>query len=229
MLLLALFAAAAMAQADPQVPLDPPPPAEAQIPGDPRIQLLPYNPDQIVTLGVGAGYAAVIELAPDERVDNIVVGNSGAWQVTANHRGDRVIVKPLAGATNTNMIVLTDSRRYVFMLDPYGQTSYVTRFTYPQPVEQPAAQTSLAAYKFRGDRALFPAAMRDDGRQTTITWPRQSALPATFAMNDGSHEQLVNGRMIGDDFVIEGTALRFRFRLGEAEAVATRQIPKRRR
>jgi type IV secretion system protein VirB9 len=215
MRLLALFALLAMAQAEPP-----------GVPADPRIQLLPYSPDHIVTLGVGAGYAAVIELAPDERVDNVVVGNSGAWQVTANHRGDRVIVKPLAGAAPTNMIVLTDSRRYVFMLDPFGQASFVMRFSYPQPPEQAASRSYVATYKFRGNRALFPAAMYDDGRQTIITWSKQSVLPATFAMNDGSHEQLVNGRMVGNDFVIEGAALHYKFRFGDAEAIATRQVAK---
>lgn len=249
MLVLALIAAAAIGQADPQLapppepesaeqqlPLIPPPlppSADAGSANDPRVQQIPYNPDQVVTLGVGAGYAAVVELGSDERVDNVVVGNSAAWQVTANHRGDRVIVKPLAGATYTNMIVLTDSRRYLFMLDPYGQASYLIRFTYPQPlaqaVDQPAAGTSLGTYKFRGDRALFPAAMHDDGRSTTITWPSRSALPATFAMNGGSRERLVNGRMVGDDFVVEGTASRYKFRLGSAEATATREVPRRRR
>lgn len=229
MRLLAVIAAAWMVQAGPQVPWDAPLSADAQRPSDPRIQQIPYDPDQIVTLSVGPGYAAIVELAADERVDNVVVGNSGAWQVTANHRGDRVVVKPLGGASSSNMIVLTDSRRYVFMLDPYGQTSFVIRFSYPPTLEPAALPTPLGSYKFRGDRALFPAAMRDDGRKTIITWPSQSALPATFAMNGGSREQLVNGRMIGDDFVIEGTAARYKFRLGEAEATATRQIPKPRR
>jgi len=216
MRLLAIFAAAALAQLAP-----------AGIPSDPRIQVVPYNADQIVTLGVGAGYAAVVELGADERVDNVVVGNSGGWQVTANHRGDRVIVKPLAGALLTNMIVLTDSRRYVFMLDPFGQTSFIIRFSYPpKPVDQTVAKSYVGTYKFRGDRALFPLAMYDDGRQTIITWSKTSALPATFAMNDGQHEQLVNGRMVGDDFVVEGAAVRYKFRFGAAEATAIRQVAK---
>src|SRR5690348_15710240 len=116
---LALFAAAAVAQADPQQPPPPlppeageeqltaPPPPVPDMPTgtDARVRQLAYDPDQVVTLGVAPGYAAVVELAPDERVDNVVLGNSGVWQVTANHRGDRVIVKPLPGASYTNMIV----------------------------------------------------------------------------------------------------------------------------
>lgn len=199
---------------------------------DPRIRVVPYNPDQIVTLGVAPGFAAVVELADDERVDNVVVGNSALWQVTANRSGDRVIVKPLPGAVPTNMIVVTGSRRYVFMLEPgdayYGQAAFVMRFSYPQPPETAAAAAPLATYRFRGSKALFPRAMYYDGRRTIISWDKQTDLPAIFAMGDGRQEQLVNGRMVGDDFVIEGTASRYKFRYGRAEATAIRQSPERR-
>ena len=87
----------------------------------------------------------------------------------------------------------------------------------------------MPTYKFRGDKALFPLAMSDDGRRTVITWGEQNALPAIFAMNDGRHERLVNGRMVGNDYVIEGAAIRYKFRYGKAEATAFRQMPKRRR
>lgn len=196
---------------------------------DRRIQLLRYDPDQIVTLAVSPGFASVVELGEDERIENVVVGNSAAWQVTANRRGDRVIVKPLAGSSPSNLIVLTGSRRYVFVLDPFGESSFIMRFTYPQPVQTAAAEPSAApTYTFRGNKGLFPVAMSDDGRRTVISWSEQNVLPAIFAMN-GRQEQLVNGRMVGNDYIIEGAALRYKFRYGKAEATATRQKPKRRR
>ena len=201
---------------------------------DPRIQLLPYNPNQVVTLSVSQGFASVVELAGDERVENLVVGNSGSWQVSANKRGDRVIVKPLAGAAQTNMVVLTASRRYVFVLDPFGETSFIMRFTYPQPVQPVAAVASVGSaaaettYKLRGAKALYPLAMYDDGRRTVIRWSAGHPLPAVFALN-GRQERLINGRMIGDDFVIEGASPRYKFRYGPAEATAIRQTPKQRR
>ena len=195
---------------------------------DPRIQLLPYDPNRIVTLGVSPGFASVVELAGDERVENLVVGNSAAWQVTANKRGDRVIVKPLPGASQTNMVVLTASRRYVFMLDPFGQTSFIMRFSYPQPVQPVAAAVAPeTTYKVRGAKALFPLAMFDDGRRTVIRWSAGRPLPAIFAVN-GRQERLVNGRMVGDDMVVEGASPRYTFRYGRAEATAIRQTPKRR-
>jgi type IV secretion system protein VirB9 len=196
---------------------------------DPRIQLVPYDPNRIVTLGVSQGFASVVELAGDERVENLVVGNSAAWQVTANKRGDRVIVKPLPGASQTNMVVLTANRRYVFVLDPFGETSFIMRFSYPQPVQAiSAAVGPETTYKLRGAKALYPLAMFDDGRRTVIRWSAGHPLPAIFAVN-GREERLVNGRMVGNDMVVEGASPRYTFRYGRAEATAIRQTPKRRR
>lgn len=195
---------------------------------DRRIRLLPYDPEQVVTLSVSPGFASVVELAEDERVENLVVGNSGAWQVTANKRGDRVIVKPLPGASQTNMVILTASRRYVFVLDPFGQTSFVMRFSYPQPVQAMAAAAGPeTTYKLRGAKTLYPLAMFDDGHRTVIRWSAGHPLPAIFAVN-GTQERLVNGRMVGDDMVVEGASPRYKFRYGRAEATAIRQTPKRR-
>jgi len=196
---------------------------------DRRIQLVPYDPNRVVTLSVSPGFASIVELAEDERVENLVVGNSAAWQVSANKRGDRVIVKPLGGAAPTNMVVLTATRRYVFMLDPFGETSFVMRFTYPQPVQTAAASVvPETTYKMRGDKVLFPLAMYDDGRRTVIRWSAQHPLPAVLAVN-GREERLINGRMVGEDFVIEGASPRYKFRYGSANATAIRQTPRRRR
>lgn len=194
---------------------------------DPRIQTVAYVADQVVPLRVSIGYAAVVEFAPDEAVDNVVVGNSAVWQVTPNRRGDRLIVKPLAGATPTNMIVVTDVRRYVFMLEPaegQGQAPFVLRFAYPPPapVQLSAARLS-ATYRLGGNKALLPIVMSDDGARTTIGWKPDTSLPAIFATDARGHEAIVNGRMIGGDYVVEGIAPRYVFRLGKARATATRR------
>jgi type IV secretion system protein VirB9 len=227
MLWLALLAAAtALVQpAELAQPVDPVP-AQA----DPRIQLIPYDPGQIVPMGVAVGFASVIELGPDERAENIVVGNSAAWQVTVNRQGDRVVVKPNPDAIPTNLIILTGSRRYLFMLYPGGgeQSAFVTRFSYPEPAEQQPAPIAVSTYRFRGDKSLFPEAMYNEGERTVVRWSRQTALPAVFALQSGSKEQLVNGRMVGDDYVIEGFASRYMFRRGDQQAVATWRLDRKR-
>jgi type IV secretion system protein VirB9 len=200
-------------------------------PIDTRIQLVSYDPNQVVPVGVGIGFASVIELGEDERVENIIVGNSAVWQVTANRQGDRVVVKPLVDAAPTNMIIMTGSRRYLFMLYPVGgdQFPFVTQFSYRSTAEEQSEEVAVSTYRFRGDKSLFPVAMYNEGENTIVAWSKQTALPAVFALRRGSKELLVNGHMVGDNLVIEGVADRYRFRLGDAAATAIRRVPKQRR
>lgn len=195
-------------------------------PGDPRIQLATYNADQVVTLRVGLGFAAVVELSPDERIENIVVGNSADWQVTSNRQGDRLVVKPLASAGTTNMVVITDARQYVFLLQPSegGELSpFLVKFVYPDARRVEVIATKpITQYRFRGAKALFPANMTDDGQRTSISWASRTPLPAIFAVDELGREAIVNGRMVGSDYVVESVASRFVFRLGKARATATR-------
>ena len=194
--------------------------------GDPRIKVVAYRSDKVVPLAVASGYAAVVELAPDESVDSVVLGNAAVWQVTETGRGNRIIVKPEAGAVPTNMVVMTDVRRYVFLLEPSqenGQSAFIIRFAFPASANPaPSEVSNSATYKFGGDRRLFPAAMRDDGKRTIVTWAKDQTLPAIFAVSGGT-ESMVNGRMIGNDFVIERIAEQYVFRYGDTSAVARRR------
>ena len=209
--------------------------ASAQMPGpmmpsDPRIQLVVYNPGQVVTLPVATGYAAVVDLGPDERVESVVVGNSADWEVTSSKRGDHVVVKPLAGASETNMVLITGDRRYVFLLQPASGdlAPFVLRFSYPDtaPISLAPDNAVITTFRFRGTKTLFPDAMSDDGKRTTIAWSRATPLPAIFAIEKGGHESIVNGRMADGVYVVERIADRFVFRLGKQRASAQRSFRK---
>ena len=194
--------------------------------GGGQLQSIPYIPNQVVPLTVAAGYAVLVELSSDERIDNVVVGDSSAWQVTTTKQGNEFVVKPITASVVTDLIVSTSSRRYVFLLTPAdgsGGGPFVLRFDYPQPwVPGAAATVAKVHYRLRGDADLFPAEMSGDGERTSIVWRNGSALPAVFALDDAGHEALVNGRMVGQAYVIEGNAKRYIFRRDKAKAVASR-------
>lgn len=196
--------------------------------GDAHIQHVTYSADHVVTLQAAIGYALVVELAEDDRIETVVVGNAATWQVTANKQGDRLIIKPLGAAAPTDMVVATDARRYVFTLEPASgpdAAPFVVRFDYPQTVPAVmAAVTPVAHYRLHGDAALFPAAMTDDGHRTTVTWKADAPLPAIFALDDQGREAIVNGRMVEGDYVIEGVSKRYVFRRDKIKAVATRRL-----
>lgn len=200
-----------------------------EMPADPRIQLVDYSASRVFPLPVAAGYAAVVELGADERVESIVVGNSADWQVTASKRGDHVVVKPLAGAGTTDMVIVTGDRRYVFLLQPaLNEAPFVLRFAYPdaQPFRVAATAPQVATFRTRGSKELRPLAMHDDGQRTIITWSPKTSLPATFVVEKDGHEAIINGRMVAGDYVVERVAERFVFRRGKQQASAERRVAK---
>ena len=241
-MIIALLVAGASIPVD-TAAIDPPaaaqmPPMQTYRPPDPRIQRVMYDPNQVVPIAVARGYAAVIDLGADQQVESVVVGDSTGWEVTASKRGDHVVLKPLVNAAITDMIVITNDRRYVFLIQPAegGGTSFVVSFAVAgqslvpliqMPTAEPlAAQTVNTRYRLRGAKTLLPVAMRGDALRTYISWGKATALPAIFAVENG-REAIVNGRMVGSDYVIESTAARYVFRLGKQRAEAIRIRPER--
>ena len=202
--------------------------------GDPRLQTVDFVPDQVVVLEVAPGYQLTVELAPDEQIENVAVGDSGAWQVTANRRGDRLFIKALQPGVTTNMTVITSARLYAMDLVPlYGpspEMAYTVRFRFPEAGEEEPEESAEAAveghYRVTGARRLRPSRIGDDGRQTFIEWPEDRSLPAVYAVGRDGQESLVNGMMRDGIYVIDSVAQRLVFRIdrnvARAERVAMR-------
>jgi type IV secretion system protein VirB9 len=222
LLALALVGAPASAQIRPQ-PGD----------GDPRIQSVEYDANQVIQIQAAPGYQVTIELGSDEQIENVAVGDSGAWQVTANRVGSRLFVKPIQAGVSTNMTVVTNVRTYAFELVPLGGPSpdmaFTIRFRYPAPATALAsAEAELiieGRYRLSGERTLRPSRISDDGRHTYIEFPRDHALPAIYAVDDRGEESLVNGMMRDDLFVIDSVVPRLVFRIDQHVARATRVSP----
>ena len=198
---------------------------------DPRIQVVDYDPDQVVALTVAFGYSLTVELASDERVETVTLGNSAVWQVTANHNGDHLFIKPMQGAVDTNLTVLTDERVYNFLLrpaaNPEPNLGYLLRFNYaPTPTVQAPVAGPHSTYHLGGSRRLRPLSISDDGKATFIVWGADAPTPAIFIINDKGLESLINGAMRGDRYVIDNIGPKFVFRLGDEEAYAIRRLVK---
>jgi type IV secretion system protein VirB9 len=96
------------------------------------------------------------------------------------------------------------------------------------PRQQPEAQVQLApseqrwSYKIRGDRQVRPADIMDDGAKTWISFADGQPLPAIFAIGPSGKEQVVNGYMRGDQFVIDRVHEQLIFRIDKKKAQARR-------
>lgn len=204
-------------------------------PVDPRIRTIVYNPREVVTLTGQIGYQMVIEFGDGERIENISIGDSQAWQVTPNRKADLLFLKPIDLLASTNMTVVTNLRRYNFELvsgmatTRRGQT-YDVRFVYPNqelagvktlappdggPTDAVPPESWNFAYTYTGTKGLLPARVFDDGRSTYFQWPAGIDTPAVFAVDADGKESLVNHIMKGRYLVVEQMAPQFVLRSGQ--------------
>jgi type IV secretion system protein VirB9 len=209
-------------------------PASAQTPpavpaADPRLQTIPYDPNRVVRLNVAVNFQLTVIFSPDERVENVAIGDSEAWQATLSKRGETLFLKPLRQSAGTNMTVITDTRLYSFeLLSTYGSAAnspYTVQFAYPDARADgpaaPAAQPGVGRYRLSGDRRLRPTQVSDDGVRTTIEWGADQMLPAVFSVDRGE-EILLDGYVREGRYVIDAVHQRLLFRLDGQTAGASR-------
>jgi len=75
---------------------------------DQRVKNVMYNEDDVVSLTGYYGYQTTIKFASWEKIQNISIGDSIAWQVVPNSAGNLLFVKPVEKQATTNMTVITD-------------------------------------------------------------------------------------------------------------------------
>jgi type IV secretion system protein VirB9 len=206
--------------------------------GDPHIQTVFYVPDQVVELRGALGWQITLEFGPDERIENVSIGDALAWQVTPNKRARNLFLKPLIKNAATNMTVVTDRRRYAFSLQTmqrHSTTPWIVRFEYPRDVVEaveeplpPPAPPLNFAYTVSGDEGLRPARVWDDGLMTYFEFADGQSIPAIFAGGPGNDEALVNSMTRGRMIVVQQTSRRFTLRTGKNFAAVTAGLGKKR-
>lgn len=197
--------------------------------GDPRLQTVVYDAEQVVKLPIASGYQLMVSFAPGERIETIAAGDSTSWQITANKRGDNLFIKNILPASATNVTVITDARVYNFELAlssaSENEVPFTVRFVYPDPPPPVQAQREAQVrykYKISGAAQIRPSTIVQNDDKLLISWPEKSPLPAMYRVDDDGTESLVNGEMQDGRFVIDGTPKKLLFRLDAMSATATR-------
>lgn len=207
-------------------------PAEAAL-ADGHVLTPFYQPDTVVPIVGAVGWQVMIEFAADERIENVSIGDSTAWQVAPNKRARMLFLKPLSTKASTNMVVITSQRTYTFALSVAPRratTPWTVRFEYPappppEPIPEPPPPPPVSldfGYGRAGDAGLLPLRVWDDGRQTYFEFADEVPLPAIFA-GSGKDESLVNVSMRGRIAVVQQRATRFTLRSGKRVATITKQ------
>lgn len=221
-------------------------PATPVAAADARVRTVMFKPETVVRFVGKPGYQSAIRFGPDERIENVAVGDSVSWQVTPNKRGDHLFVKPLTAGARSNLMVVTDKRTYLFDLEAGrgAQPVYALSFEYPdypspgsvQPPPEPAPTTGSLAeqapppaplpqlhfgWTARGSKALRPARVFDDGSSTYLSWPETAALPAILIPAPDGTQSPSNYRMEKGYIIVEGVPSQLVIRRGKHSATLT--------
>jgi len=204
--------------------------------GDPRIRIVPYNPDEVIELIGVLGYQLTIEFADGETIENVSIGDAQGWQVTPNRKATLLFLKPVDRAPATNMTVVTNLRRYAFELvarpptAPRGDPTiiYGLRFDYPPPPPPPPPteeeraaarptpppEVANAAYSYEGSKVILPARVFDDGKSTYFQFGEAEDNPAVFLIDADGAESIVNFAVRDGYVVVDQVARGFVLRRG---------------
>lgn len=201
-----------------------------------------YVAGTVYSVTAAPGAITDIALEAGETLIAVASGDTQRWVIgdttsgTGLTRRAHILVKPTAAALATNLVVTTDRRVYHLALrsrtkDPMVAVSW----TYPEnallslsrPAPPAAATQSVAGlplerlrfdYRIEGPRVPWrPLRAFDDGRQTFIEFPRDIAAsdaPPLFRLGPDLTPELVNYRMRGRYYVVDGVFDAAELRLG---------------
>ncbi len=213
------------------------------------VQIYPYMEGALYRLYAAPEQVTDIALEPGERLNSVSAGDTVRWVVgdTTSGAGDfsdggeqvHILVKPIAPALSTNLVIATDKRAYHLEMRSFRETYMAAvSWTYPQEALIRRREENARAFekretvietgvdpktlKFRyeidGDRPHWrPIRAFDDGRKVFIQFPDaigEGEAPPLFVLSRDGTPQLVNYRMRGAYYVVDRLFAAAELRLG---------------
>lgn len=183
---------------------------------DSRIRVIVYSPHDVFKFTGYYGYQATIELAKDEEIISISMGDTTSWQIVP--AGFRIFIKPMESDATTNMTLITNKRTYFFELHAENAQDisdpdlvFNVKFLYPDENSDGGIKNYSATsnapdlshpekynfnYAISGNDEIAPIKVFDDGEFTYLQFHDKNAdMPAIFAVDDELRESMVNSRV----------------------------------
>lgn len=203
---------------------------------DVRIKKYVYDENNVYNLDLFLKSVTAIQFSADEVIQSILIGDSASWEVVKLKAGNVVSIKPVLEDALTNMTVYTDQRVYSFELRAAGEMesgskggsaqSFRAVFSYPDSGDKDAdvftPGPKNADYMVTGPMNFRPAAIYDNGYQTTFVMVKGSPRPAIFKVGEKGKEKLVNSRNDGDKITVDGTGDFWVLRIGDDRICAAK-------
>jgi type IV secretion system protein VirB9 len=195
---------------------------------DVRIKKYVYDENNVYNLNLYLKTVTAIQLAPDELVQSILIGDSASWEVVKLKSGNVVSIKPIIDQALTNMTVYTDQRVYTFQLRSVGSItagakhgagqSFRTSFTYPaKDVDKYKVVSGPinSDYLVSGKSNFRPISVSDNEHQTTFDLMPGAQRPAVFKVGSDGKERLINSRTEGNRMIVDGISDFWVMRIGD--------------
>ncbi|MXO90888.1 TrbG/VirB9 family P-type conjugative transfer protein [Pontixanthobacter aquaemixtae] len=197
---------------------------------NPRIQSIEWAPGQEVILTSLPNTALTVLLEPGEQIRRVSLDRQDQLDVRVSAEGDSLLIMPRVADVAANLAVQSDRRDYNFTVQSARSltAAYLVKFIYGGAVPEPALPVlaeptgEVWHYRLKGDREVRPQTIEDDGVRTRITYGAEQALPAVFAIGPTGDEQVINGYMRGNVFVIDRVHRELVFRIDKKKATAKR-------
>jgi type IV secretion system protein VirB9 len=208
---------------------------------DRRMKIVAYNANDIVTIHGSHFVSTAVYLDKREVILHVDIGDPLAWKATPSKDAPYIIfVEPQLPQSDTNMTVITSKRSYQFrLITNAGDTArsqnviFSLQFRYPEE-EKSQFESEISQlqrtflgnmandavswnydYSFYGSKRIAPIQAVDNGTFTIFKFPKNTAVPAIFAVDGHRNESLVNFRVEGDYVFIQGIHRQYTFRNGE--------------
>ncbi len=216
---------------------------------DPRMAVYRYDANTTFTILTLPGVPTDIQLAPDEKITGLALGDTLQWMV--EELPGHLFIKPLKVDLFTAGTLVTDRRVYQLLFKstssqgrwlqkvswsntdaPAGKESGEGAPGSPLAVEWLSADALDPArlnfgYDIEGEGDFRPVTVFDNGRFTWIKVRTPQALPALFMVDDGA-AVLVNYIIKGEYFVVQRLMQEILLKLGNVEVrVINRKYAKR--
>ena len=214
---------------------------------DARVREVTFRPDEVVAVNGSYGVSTMIVLGEDETIETLALGDSIAWKVEPNKRGNIIFVKPVEKNAFSNLNVVTTKRMYSFILRAdfrQGRAQvFKVRFRFPED-EADARLIAIAKerarypntknfnvanansdYAYKGSSLAKPTAVFDDGVKTWFRFASDQETPAIFVVDRDRKESVVNFHKEGPYIVVDKVNFQWTLRNGEeATCVFNRRL-----
>tara|TARA_B100000378_G_scaffold263668_1_gene246715 strand:+ start:8942 stop:9685 length:744 start_codon:yes stop_codon:yes gene_type:complete len=194
---------------------------------DNRVRYVYYNPVDVVRVDTNLLVNTSIELGQGERIDQVLMGDSEAFDVEVLSSRNVISVKPVVDVADTNMTVYTNQRVFSYRLVAGQAQSEIYRVVMRYPETKPKKKVDDSAryrdtgYVYSGSTDFTPVRVWNDGTNTFLLFG-SNQRPSVFAVDSRGYEITTNTAQKGDVVKVVGVPSLLSLRVGD-EVVCIKQ------